>query len=425
MSTAVLTRRPTRLLPATWPVTFLVPGLVVWWALGLAPVARPLVAAPILASLMLQRRVRLPHAFGVWAVFLALVALSGLQLPVGKLPAFGLRMSEYLAATVLMVYVHNLPAEARGESLRRVLFAGWLVLVGLGVLALLFPTGELPSLSRAVIPRGIADDPWIRALTTPSLAQVHVFLGFPLPRPAAPFAYTNGWGSAFALLLPFAVATLVTGRPAERRMARIGLVVGVVPAVVSVNRTLWGSAAVSLLFLAATAADPTTRRVLRRVVLLIASLLVGLMLTQLGELAQQRLDTPHSNAARADLAQQASQRVLDRPLLGYGAPQEFEGSRTRPPVGTQGQLWSITISHGIPATGAFLAFFVLAFRRSQAHGTGLWTRASLVAAAVQLPFYGMLGGQLLILMVAVGAALADAQQSEGGDVWSRAAVARN
>jgi hypothetical protein len=397
-------------LPPTWPVTVVVPGLVVWWALGLAPFVRFVVIVPMALRLLATRRVRIPAGFGVWMLFLGLVALSGLQVEPARIVLFAFHAGEYVAAGVFLLYVHDLAVRDPGVTarVRRSLVHAWYLLVGTGWLAILVPTLTLPSLSQSILPARLATDPWVTTLTTPAVAQVQDFLGFPIPRPAAPYVYTNGWGSAFALLFPLVVLTAIRAAPRQRRVARWGLVLSVAPAVMSANRAMWASLAAGLLYLVFAAREAPTRRALRRAAAIVSIgtllLLVG---TPLGGIVIQRVDTPHSNSARLDLAVAAGDLVAESPLVGHALPQPWDGPGIRPPVGTQGQLWTLLVSHGIPATLAFVGFFIVIYRRMASDRSGLWGRAALVAAAVQLPFYELSAGQLTLLTIMAGLALAD------------------
>lgn len=401
-----------------WPLWIAVPGLVVFWALGMGLVARIVVIVPISLQLLMQRRLRVPPRFGWFLLFVAFALLSTLQLPPQAMVNYlFLRGGEYVAGVLFVLHVYNVRPPGEGvEWLRRLLLWLWLSLVVLGLMAFAFPFGELPSLSQRLLPAALANDPFIQQVTTPALAQVQLFLGFELPRPSAPFPYTNGWGSAFSLLLPFVIATAASGPRRDKLLARVGLALSVVPAVMSVNRAMWGSVVLVLLYLVVSARDPALRRSLRRATAASSLVLVVALSSPLGEVASSRLDNPHSNSARTDLAIAVGEQIVESPWIGKGRPVEYQGPGIRPPIGTQGHLWWMLVGHGLPATLFFLVYFTLVLPTLRGPRMGLYARATVLAMFLQLPFYDMLSGELhLVLLAVAGAQLEVARATRPGD----------
>ena len=413
--TAVEAREPRP--PAGWPLAAAFLGFPLWWALGFSAFVWIAAAVPMTAALLLTRRLRLPRGIGLWALFLGWMLLSATRLEGGGSPlSFAFRLAQYAALTVLLVYVYNLPRDRfparRGVA---ILVGFWVVVVVGGYLGLLLPGVTLPSLAGAVLPAQLAANEFVAEMVRPQFSQVMDFLGYDLPRPAAPFNYTNHWGSAYALLLPFVLAYLTTATGARRTATTLLLAASLVPAVVSVNRGMWLSIGVGVAFLATQTYDPRLRRVFGRLAAFVLVAAVVVPLTPLGEVITDRLATPHSNNARADLMAEVGTRIGESPLLGYGSPRPYEGPGVRPPVGTQGMLWYILFSHGIPALLLFLGWLLHAFARSgPASGPLLspWVRMSIVIALVQMPFYGLLGAQLSA--VGFGVALALREADRGG-----------
>src|SRR5690606_27872937 len=103
-----------------------------------------------------------------------------------------------------------------------------------------------------------------------SVAQLQEVLGYPTPRPAAPWGYTNLWGNNVLLLLPWFV--LAGWTYARHRWQKIGmlatLAISVIPIIVSLNRGLW-------LGLAVAAGYAALRLALRGRLLAIAALAVA------------------------------------------------------------------------------------------------------------------------------------------------------
>ena len=63
-------------LPTHWPLTIVVLGFPLWWAMGLRTIL-PMVLTVVMADQLLRRRkIALPRGFAVWAMFLAWMALG-------------------------------------------------------------------------------------------------------------------------------------------------------------------------------------------------------------------------------------------------------------------------------------------------------------------------------------------------------------
>src|SRR6266705_3079297 len=101
-----------------WPVTALLAGYPVWWALGLGDLSVVIMAVPMMLRMHAWhrqgRRVRVPPAFGLWLMFLVVVAAGiatlGLTAPgtvvsplSNRLLAFVIRGLTYLALTVILL----------------------------------------------------------------------------------------------------------------------------------------------------------------------------------------------------------------------------------------------------------------------------------------------------------------------------------
>lgn len=407
MGAAPLAPQPRSLLPIAWPLVLGFLSYPVLWALGLAPFAWPLAAAPMALHLARRRDLVAPRGFGVWLLLLLWMCVSATQLPTtGAAAGFAYRFAQYLAATLVLVYAYNLPASytlERGRALLRYTFAA--VTIG-GIVALAAPETVLASLTLQVLPGGISNDEFVQVLFTPSVAQVQTFLGFELPRPSAPFEYTNTWGATYALLFPWILADVLEPGPSRRRRGALALLlVSLVPAVVSVNRGMWVSIGASLVVLLVSNHDPRVRRAVRAALVVIPLLVLVAAVSPVGELVQDRFSTPHSNNARLDVATGTTDAVSESPWLGFGGPRAYEGPGIRPALGTQGQLWLVTFSHGIPALLAYLAFFVLMWRLTRTSPQRTWARMMLVAMAVHLPFYNHIGVPLVVIMFATALTL--------------------
>ena len=395
---------PGRWLPPEWPLIFMLAGYPIWWFLGAGALIWPLFALPMAGRLILRHRtVQVPRGFGWWLLFLVWVALSmiGLQ---GEAPfPFIWRMANYLSATVTFVYVYNTPRDRLPARRVVSLLAGfWLITVAGGWLGVVQPYGELTTLVERMLPANIRQLEFAHLLTHPIFAQVQDFLGYPLGRPTAPFLYTNDWGGVYALTIPFFIlGWLQSPRPSRRTWALLLLAVSLIPALLSLNRGLWFSLLVALLFGATRPGD--IGRLARRS--LIAILLVGIALiafTPLKTVVEGRAENQHSNAGREFLYAETTKEVMKSPIIGYGGPRPYEGPRILPNLGTQGQFWLVLYSQGIVGA-VFFVMFLFRLIRATRHGplVTFWCHVTLIIAFIQIFVYDMIPVQLhLILIVA-------------------------
>src|SRR5699024_799575 len=104
---------------------------------------------------------------------------------------------------------------------------GWMfvALLGGGIIGVLMPTLEFPSLLEMLLPNGLASNGFVNSLIHPQVAQVHTFLGYEEPRPSAPFAYTNEWGLATAVTLPFFIVSWWKRRRVRRWLMPVFIVI--------------------------------------------------------------------------------------------------------------------------------------------------------------------------------------------------------
>ena len=393
-------------------------GYPLWWCLGLGAVSWFLLAVPLAWALFRAERIRVPRGFGVWLLFLAWVLLSATRLAgAGEAIGFTWRLITYLSATVVFLFAYNAsPSALPGRRVATALGAVWVAVAMGGWLGVLAPSGSLPSLTEAFLPGSIASDPFVHELVSPSFAQVQDFLGYDLGRPKAPFAYTNDWGSNFGLLFPvFVLGWWGSRNLARRRLAPVLLLASLVPALYSLNRGMWLSLGVGLVYVAIGFAS-RGRAAGVRLLVTVAVVLGGalLVVAPLRSVVEDRLDTPHSNEGRELLYGQALDLVGRAPLVGHGAPQEVEGGKLLPDVGTQGQLWLVLVSQGAVGTAFFLlALGGAAWRTRRGPTVSFWCHVVLVVALVQLPFYDMMPVSLHV--IALCAAIALRRVDEPGD----------
>ena len=431
---------PPRLLgrwPAHWPLSLMLVPFPLWWLLGLTVIA-PLTLAGVMALQLYRRRATLltPPGFGLWLVFLAWVALGVLVLWVdapqavsggggfSRLLVFGYRFALYSAATVLLLWIANLSQKELPSRLVMQLF-GWMFVVTVagGILGVLAPTFEFTSPVEMLLPGSIRANEFLGSMVHPDAASLqNVLGGEPDPRPKAPFAFANSWGSNVALFLPFFVAAwLFKGARWQQVLAPVVLGLAAVPIIDSLNRALWG-ALVVMFVLAVFALLGHGRLLATTGMVAIAGLAVIVFaLSPLYGTFQERLDNPHSNDRRAELLQAtAASTLVGSPVVGFGSTRDYQGNFASiaggarpdcaacdvPPMGTQGHLWMLIFSQGYVGAALFMSFLLLWLVRtwrapSAEEAIALFV---IVSFLTLLPVYDTLDLPLLTLMGAIGLA---------------------
>jgi hypothetical protein len=349
---------------------------------------------------------------------------------IGRLPAFTLRLLNYLAATVAMLYVINLREDQ--FSTRRLVhlhayFFGVVVFGGLA--AVLLPDWEFTSPLNYVLPGSLTSNRFAHSLLHPSLAQVQDVLGYAAPRPSAPFVFTNIWGNNLSLLMVwFIVAMWVWGGNRSKIICGVVLAVSLVPIIYSLNRGLWIGLVAGLLYLSVRSAMHGRIQVLLGVGLagfIITSLV---LISPLYTVIQERVANPHSNTARESTSGAAVTAALSSPVLGYGSTRAVVGSAQSAAVGRSascpqcgnaaiggaGQLWLLLIAQGFTGVLLYVGFFartLWVYRRD--HSPVAMAGFLVIALGLlYLPVYGAAGSPLAIYMLAVALLYRQRQQAE-------------
>jgi O-antigen ligase len=278
-----------------------------------------------------------------------------------------------------------------------------------GYLGLLLGEYRLTTLASVLIPNEWADVDFVRNTISPRLAQVHDFLGFPLPRPSAPFTFTNEWGANLAALFPIVIAAWPGLDRRPRRIVGFLAVASVVPMVVSANRGLWVTLIGTAVYVSVRLAQRRDPRAARRLVAMVVALVALVALTPLGSVVSGRFESDHSNRSRLTIYTQATDAAADSPLLGYGSPRSNPLDPDLPPVGTHGTFWLVLFSHGIPGAVLFVgAMWSLVWRTARPRDTRLlWVHGTVVAGLVMLPFYDLLPVPIFTVMAAAAVVLRD------------------
>ncbi|MET8370125.1 O-antigen ligase family protein [Micromonospora profundi] len=398
-----------------WPLAVMFGLVPLWWLLGAFYLGWPLLGALLLALLFTRGRVPLPPAAGIWLLFLAIVVVSATQLTSpASLLTFTLRLAFYLTALVVGVYVYA-AARERADLVPVLipLCAFWFALVVLGWLGVLVPRLEMTTPLEVLLPGGVAGTPFIQDMVHLTTAEYSVRSLNPIYRPAAPFAYTNNYGSAYAMTLPCVVAfTMLCRRGVLRWALLVSLPLSLAPAFLTLNRAMFLSLGAGLAVLGVRASLRGNVRVAASIV---GVVLIGALTTlviPITELISQRVDSSDTNTDRFSLYSEVIRRVQESPWLGYGAPVNVDTVSAAAPIGTQGQLWMVLFSHGVPALICFLAWFVAAavICARAASPAGQWLAAVPVVCLVQIPFYGMANQNLAVAFFAVAFAMALAER---------------
>ncbi|GLY28691.1 hypothetical protein [Kineosporia sp. NBRC 101731] len=399
-----LTRPVTRQaeLPA-WPVVLLFAGFPLLWVLGLASFAPMICAVPMLVLLWARGNVSLPVGSAFWIFFVIWAAVAVLALDnIFRVVGYGVRMTNYLGATMVFVYVYNLGRQRFSDRRALTVLLAFFAFVVLGGwLGVLLPEVRLTTPTSLVLPGSIASNEYVGALVRPRFAEVQQPWGAPQPftRPSAPFAYTNGWGCNVALLVPCMLALVSLAGRRVRLATILVLALGIVPAFATLNRGLYIAVVVGLLYAVVRFAFhgrlvPLGGVLAGGVVVAGAAHAVGLFSS-----LSQRLEYSATNESRSTIYAEAFNGTLASPLIGNGAPRP--SATLDISVGTQGQIWNVMFSFGFVGLFLFVGWFAwlaLVSVRWQ-HSSHLWLHVSLVVALLTIVYYGYDGPQLSVMML--------------------------
>lgn len=421
------TRRP------DWPLTLLLAGYPLVWALGIQIFAAGLVAIPMAMRMyrwrMTRTRViRTPPGFALWLLFLvivvcglgtiALTAPGTLPTPVShRVISWALRESNYIGVTVILLYAGNLTER---ELPRRRL--AWLLgLVGIytvagGILGTVLPHFKFKSPLAFLVPSSLQSSGTLASLY-PSFAQVQNILGYAHGRPDAPFNYTNYWGNCLAILLPWLfVAWWSYGTRKQRRYTLVVFVLAIIGVVSSLDRGLWVAIGAAVVYLAARFAARGKLAMLGAVSGVIALAIVVILVTPLGSLISQRLAHGRSNSGRVAGAGTSVTLGLESPIVGWGDTRHQAGSLgsiTLGPtsscrkcggksLGGDGELENLLITTGLGGVVFYAGFFAYGIWRYRRDPTpyGMAGVLVLVLGFVFMPVYDAIGPPLTFTMLA-------------------------
>jgi hypothetical protein len=407
-------------LPAGWPVLAVLVLFPLWYVLGLGAFIWIILAVPMLVHLVVAKTWRVPRGFIIWVFFLIWVALSAIEISKStNWLTYAYRAGGYLAATVAFIYLVNTGEKALPT--RRIINALtvlWVVIVIGGFAAMAAPHLSFPTPTEKLLGH-LGSNKLLLALIHPTLAQAQALggvqaIGHAIARPAAPFAYTNWWGANFAFLVPFVILAI---RQARTRLVRVSLaatmLASLVPFIYSINRGAWLSLIIGGLYAWVRFAARRRGRAALGGLALLAVLAVAVFATPLGGVVRARVGHEGSASLRLSLIQQSGQNVLGSPVVGYGVPLPPPVSQySLPNVGTQGQLWLVLVSVGIPGTVFFLLWLLYVFwsSRSADDPVSFAVHVAILITLPQLPFYGWMPTEMFLIMVAAALVWRDRDQ---------------
>jgi hypothetical protein len=424
--------RRARRLPADWPLVALFVGYPLWWLIGFADLAGVIAAAVMAGQLVRRRRsLTVPRGFALWLLFVVWVVIGVAVLQVnapGAVPGgsgtryltWAYRLAYYVAATVVLLYVGNMRSQLSAQRVCRVLSWMFVTIVGGGLLGMLLPHLDFPSLLEVVLPKHIAQIPFVRAQVHPTVAELQDVLGYENPRPSAPFAFSNTWGLNFACFLPlFVYGWCRKGCGWRRVAAPFVLLLGLLPVIVSLNRGLWLSLLVMVVFVAVQSALQGNLRMLAALAGAAVVVVAVLAVTSLGSTIEARVASQdNSNQARSNLGSLTIDSMATKsPIVGFGSTRNVQGNFdsiaggatascphcSPPALGTQGRLWLVAFSQGFVGLALYLGFFVLQFLRHIRLRGGDVTvgLCVLLVQAVTLPIYDWSVSALFAVMIAI------------------------
>jgi hypothetical protein len=397
-----------------WPIAALLALWPLWWLLGLADYLVIFMSVPMVRNMYRwrrtrERRIKAPPGFGIWVMFLlvCLVSVSTVSLmapdtlggPAShRVISWALRMGGYVGCTIMLLYAGSLTEE---ELPRRKL--AWLLgLVGIycvigGIAGIAEPSLTLTSPLSVLVPASFGQtNGTLIQMMHPGLAQVQGFLGYAEARPKAPFDFTNNWGNALAITMPWLVVAWWNYGTRRTRTALMAVVaVGLVPVLYSLDRGLWVGLGCMLLYFAIRYAARGKLALIGGIVGVLAIAVFVVSFTPAASLFSQRLSHGKSNQGRLSLSVIATKDALASPVLGFGDTRHQIGSgqsiaigRTancpkcgNQTIGGNGQLWLLFITTGFLGAFFYVAFFAYSVWRYRRDSTP----------------YGMVGVMILLV----------------------------
>jgi len=387
-------------------------GLVpLWWILGGLYLFWGAFAIILAIVLLTSGKVLLPTGSVLWLLLIGLIVVSATRMEkVTGFFMYGIRLAFVLAAFLVYLYVYNAARSGiRWQRLFRPLMFFWLAMVALGWLGVLMPRFTMTTPVEMLLPGSISGDRIVQALTHVHATEFVATSKNPYFRTAAPYPYTNNWGTGFAILVPCVVAYLTSVREGLlRKVLIVSLPLALIPAFLTLNRGMFIGLGAGLVYLGLRALLRGDVRVIASIVGVAVLAWVATLVVPVTDLINNRVQNTDSTRDRADLYWQTVDAVARSPLLGYGGPRMVDTTHATEPLGTQGQVWMMMYSHGIPALLVFLLLFVVIARRLAAavSAPGKWLSIVPVIALVITPFYGFTDMNMSVMFFGIALAMA-------------------
>jgi len=395
-----------------WPITLLGFLFPVLWFLGFSFLFIPLIGFCATIVLIRRRHALLPPAWYLWFGYLVLVAASVVQIDsTGRLIGYAMRVFMVVGATMIAVYVYSAtPRSLPTTYVFAMLSLLWVFVVFGGWLGVLLPEVTLQTPASLVMPNFLMSNELVDALVRPRFAEIQQPYGVaePFIRPAAPFQGANGWGCNIAFLAPIVYRYIQT-ISGWRRVTLIAISLSaLVPAAATLNRGLIIGLVLAIVYVAVRSILSGNIRVAGVAAGVI--LVGGFAANALGIVAtlSSRLEASGTNDTRGALYDEAIQRTLESPILGYGAPRP--SLLLDVSVGTQGHIWNIMVSHGFLALAFYVSFFLcMAWFGAKARPIADGAHVTVIVGVVLMWFYGLDGPQLAVLLIAAALSVRDAR----------------
>ncbi len=446
--------RPARFLSLRpgWPLVALLALYPLWWALGLGVFIFPILAVPMAVELMRRRPIKVPPGFAVWLLFLLWVVVSMVMLkanPPGTRSGSSqvlselVRIVEYLAVTIILLYAGNLTRkEMRQRRLVGLLSYLFVVTVIGGLLGLVAPRFQFTSPVELLLPHSMRTNLFVKAMVHPSAAQVQTVLGYAAPRPSAPFGYTNTWGNCLSVLLVWiVVGWIVKGSSRQRILGIAAVAVAVVPIVFSLNRGMWLGLALSAIYIAFRLAARGRLLAVGVLAFVLAGGATAFVVSPLHDVVTSRFEHGQSNGIRAYTVTQAITGATHSPILGYGSTRNTLGSSQsiavgksstcqicgNNTIGSNGQLWLVLISQGYVGAALYVWFFLSAawrYRRDRS-AIGMGGVLVMILSLLYMFFYSALMAPLALYMLSLALMWRNDMMSTSGQLSSPALARRH
>ena len=338
-------------------------------------------------------------------LLIAWMIASGFEVQGGqRLLAWGWRLSFFVCGAILLLFIYNIPRRRLPtRSITNALAFYWVIVVIGGWFGVLSPNVQLKSVAESVLPQSVVNNQYVYSHVHLQFAEVQHFLGFPIGRPETFFAYTNAWGSAFAILTPFAIAAVTTTRNRTWR--------SILDDQHGRRRGAGGVLAQPRALAVAGRRDHVRRRPAQRQPRLPAGA------------RHRRRHSVHRGAARGDPAGRPRDQSLQPPDRRHRpAParpgRHPAGVRTircsdtahRPQntvagqssIGTESEVFLLVYSHGIPALALFFIWFAYTLVRSARYRNpdAFWAHVVILIAMIQSPYYELTERMPLIMVAA-------------------------